>query len=114
MNELSKKDVDKQKYIESFNKYPLLILDDLGAERSSEYAQEQVYNVINTRYHAGLPFIITTNLTADEIKKPQEVKYSRIYDRILERCHPIKMEGVSRRREKLKDDFADSQRLLGL
>ena len=114
LNELSKKDVDKQKYIESFNKYPLLILDDLGAERSSEYAQEQVYNVINTRYLAGLPFIITTNLTSDEIKKPQEVKYSRIYDRILERCHPIKMEGVSRRREKLKDDFADTQRLLGL
>lgn len=114
LNQLQEKDVDKQKFIDSFNKYSLLILDDLGVERSTEYAQEQVFNVIDSRYRSGLPFIITTNLTADELKKPQAVGYSRIYDRILERCHPVKVEGVSRRRENLKSDFADTQRLLGL
>lgn len=114
INELMKNDIDKQKYIDSLNRYSLLIIDDLGAERSSEFAQEQVFNVIDTRYRAGLPFIITTNLTAEEIKKTQEIKYQRTYDRILERCHPVKVEGVSRRRESLKKDFEETQKLLGL
>lgn len=104
----------KQEYIDGLNKYTLLIIDDLGIERKTEFMQELVYNVINSRYKSGLPFIITTNLTADELKKPQDVGYSRIYDRILERCHPVKVEGASRRRENLKSDFAETQRLLGL
>ena len=104
----------KQEFIDSLNRYTLLIIDDLGAERKSEFMQEMVFNIIDSRYRSGLPFIITTNLTADEIKKPQDVGYSRIYDRILERCHPVNVEGVSRRRENLKADFADTQRLLGL
>lgn len=104
----------KQEYMNSLNRYDLLILDDLGVERSSEFMVEHIYSIIDTRYRSGLPFIITTNLTADELKKPQTVGYSRIYDRILERCHPVKFEGNSRRRENLKDGFADTQRLLGL
>lgn len=104
----------KQEFIDSLNRYTLLILDDLGAERKSEYMQEMVYTIIDSRYRSGLPFIITTNLTADELKKPQEVGYSRIYDRILERCHPVKVEGESRRRESLKSNFAETQKLLGL
>ena len=114
LNQLQSKDVNKQAYIDSFNSYTLLIIDDLGAERSTDFAQEQVFNVIDSRYRSGLPFIVTTNLTAEELKKPQEVKYSRIYDRILERCHPVKVEGASRRRENVKSGFADMQKLLGL
>jgi DNA replication protein DnaC len=104
----------KQKFIDSLNRYTLLIIDDLGAERKSEFMQEQVFNIIDARYRSGLPMIITTNLTADEIKKPQDVGYSRIYDRILERCHPIKVDGCSRRKEKVKNGFSETQRKLGL
>lgn len=104
----------KQEFIDSLNRYTLLIIDDLGAERKSEFMQEQVFNIIDARYRSGLPFIITTNLTAEELKKPQDVSCSRIYDRILERCHPIKIDGASRRRDNLKTSFADTQKLLGL
>jgi DNA replication protein DnaC len=114
LNILLDKNTDKQKYLDTLNRYTLLIIDDLGAERSTPFAREQVFNVIDSRYRSGLPLIVTTNLTADELKKPQAVEYSRIYDRILERCHPVKVEGVSRRRESLKDNFADTQKLLGL
>jgi DNA replication protein DnaC len=114
LNILLDKNADKQKYLDTLNRYTLLIIDDLGAERSTPFAREQVFNVIDSRYRSGLPLIVTTNLTADELKKPQEVEYSRIYDRILERCHPVKVEGVSRRRESLKDNFSDTQKLLGL
>jgi DNA replication protein DnaC len=104
----------KQEFIDSLNDYTLLIIDDLGAERKSEFMQEMVFNIIDSRYRSGLPFIITTNLTSDEIKKPQEVSYQRIYDRILERCFPIEINGVSRRRTTLKDTHADTKAMLGL
>lgn len=104
----------KQELIDSLNRYELLIIDDLGAERKSEFMLEQVFNIVDSRYRSGLPMIITTNLTTDELKKPQDVSYSRIYDRILERCHPIKVDGISRRRESVKHNFAQTQKLLGL
>ena len=113
-NQIQGKFDDKQEYIDSLNRYTLLIIDDLGAERKSEFMQEMVFNIIDSRYRSGLPFIITTNLTAEEIKKPQDVGHSRIYDRILERCHPVKVEGASRRRESIKNNFEQTQRLLGL
>lgn len=104
----------KQAYIDSLNDFDLLIIDDLGAERKSEFMQEQVFNIIDSRYRSGLPFIITTNLTAEEIKKPQDVSFQRIYDRILERCFPIEVSGVSRRRETLRETHADVKAMLGL
>lgn len=104
----------KQEFINSLNDYSLLIIDDLGAERKSEYMQEMVFNIIDSRYRSGLPFIITTNLTTDEIKKPQEIGYSRIYDRILERCFPVEVSGASRRRKNVRDTFFDVKEKLGL
>lgn len=104
----------KQEYIDSLNRYALLVLDDLGAERKSEYMQEMVFNIIDSRYRAGLPFIITTNLTTDEITKPQEVGYSRIYDRILERCFPVNISGQSRRRASVRESYASTKNILGL
>lgn len=104
----------KQELIDDLNRYPLLILDDLGAERKSEYMQEMVFNIIDSRYRSGLPFIITTNLSLEEIKKPQELSYSRIYDRILERCFPIEVLGNSKRRQAVKDSYFDTKKKLGL
>ena len=104
----------KQAYIDSFNKFDLLVLDDLGTERRSEYAQEQVFNVIDGRYRAGLPLIITTNLSIEEIKKPDSLGNSRIYDRVLEMCHPVEVNGKSRRRKKVAAEFKSMNELLGL
>ena len=104
----------KNEYIDSLQRYTLLIIDDLGAERKSEYMQETVFNIIDARYRSGLPFIITTNLSGEEIKKPQDVGYSRIYDRILERCFPVEVSGASRRRQNVKDTYFDIKEKLGL
>ena len=105
---------EKQAYIDSFNQFDLLVLDDLGAERRSEYAQEQVFNVIDGRYRSGLPLIITTNLGIDKIKKPDTIGNARIYDRVLEMCHPIELSGQSRRRKKVAEEFKSMNELLGL
>lgn len=104
----------KQDLIDDLNHYKLLILDDLGAERKSEYMQEMVFNIIDARYRSGLPFIITTNLSLEEIKKPQDLSCSRIYDRILERCFPIEMNGVSKRRQAVKKSYEETKKKLGL
>ena len=104
----------RQEIIDSLNKYELLILDDLGAERNSEFMTEQVFNIIDNRYRSGLPMIITTNLTAEDLKKPQDTEHSRIYDRILERCLPIEVSGASRRRQKAKENFLTLKNKLGL
>lgn len=82
---------DRNQFIDSFNKYSLLIIDDLGIERNSEFALEQVFHVIDSRYRSKKPMIVTTNLTLDELKHPQDLAHSRIYDRILERCVPLKI-----------------------
>ena len=84
-------DVDRNKFIESFNRYSLLIIDDLGIERNSEFALEQVFNVIDSRYRSKKPLIVTTNLTLDELKRPKDLAHARIYDRVLERCVPLKV-----------------------
>ena len=88
---------ERYQYIASFNHYPLLIIDDLGIERSTEYAKEQVYAVIDERYKANLPLIITTNLTIGEIRNPENVADARIYSRVLEMCTPIHVGGGDRR-----------------
>lgn len=100
---------DKNGYIESFNRYKLLIIDDLGAERQSEFAQEVVYAVIDGRYKNGQPLIVTTNMTLDEIKNPPNLTHSRIYDRILEMCVPIQFSGESRRRAAFQDKISKAR-----
>ena len=104
----------KAQYMQELMRYDLLVLDDLGAERKSEYMQEIVFEVIDGRSRAGLPVIITTNLTADEITKTDEIGYSRIYDRILERCLPIKVEGKSRRRMGAGESWQAMRKQLGM
>jgi DNA replication protein DnaC len=52
----------KNEYIDSLQRYALLVIDDLGAERSTEYMQQMVFDIVDSRYRSGLPFIITTNL----------------------------------------------------
>ena len=93
-------------YLDDLNRYRLLVIDDLGAERQSEYALEIVYNVIDGRYKAQKPLIVTTNTPLIEMQKAQNMDYQRIYDRVLAMCVPIKIDGESRRKgiaaEKMK------------
>ena len=97
----------KQELIDSLNRYSLLIIDDLGTERNTDYMKELVFNIIDARYRSGLPMILTTNLPMDEIKKSNDIGYTRIYDRILERCFPVAVKGHSRRRQHVRDSYVN-------
>ena len=90
---------DRAEFIAGLEQYDLLILDDLGVERSTEYAMEQMFYVIDSRYRSRKPMIITTNLHLEEIKNPPDLAHARIYDRILERCAPVLFAGKNLREE---------------
>lgn len=77
----------------------LVIFDDLGAERDTEYAIEKVYSIVDARYRQKLPMIFTTNLTLSEMKEETDVRYSRIYERIFGSCYPMQFVGNWRRKE---------------
>ena len=90
---------DKNAYIDSLNKYKLLVIDDLGIEGATDYRLEIVFSVIDGRYKSNQPLIITTNLTVDEMQGTEDIRKKRIYDRILEMCTPIIIEGESLREQ---------------
>jgi len=76
--------------------------------------QEIIFNVIDTRCKAGLPLIVTSNLTAEQIKNPADLAYQRIFSRLLGMCVPIEVKGEDRRRKALKDSFGEYSDLLGI
>lgn len=104
----------KQKYYDNLNAFPLLVIDDLNAERNTEYMREIVFNVIDSRCRANLPIIITTNLSRDELLNPQDLSYQRIFSRLFEMCTPIEVSGKDRRQQTLREDTQKIKQLLGL
>lgn len=90
---------ERNEYLASLNRYTLLVIDDMGIERESQYTLETVYTVIDERYKSGKPFIITTNIQLDILGNPQDLEHARIYDRIMERCMPIFFGGKNYRSE---------------
>lgn len=94
------------------NRVKLLIIDDLGAERSTDYALEFVYNVIDARYRAKRPLILTTNLSLADMKQNSDIRYARIYDRIFEMCFPVEFDGRSWRKAEAARRFDAAKKLL--
>lgn len=90
----------------------LLIIDDLGTERNTDYALEKVYNIIDSRYRSGKPLILTTNMTVNEMQENTDIRYKRIYDRIFEMCFPVRITGRSWREMEAEKRFDRMKRLM--
>ena len=112
LNDLAATFEGKNEYISNLCRYPLLILDDFGMERGTEYGLEQVYNVIDSRYRSGKPLIVTTNLTLTELQNPQDTPHARIYDRLLEMCAPVCFSGENFRRESAQNKLNRLKQLM--
>ena len=96
---------DEAEYIAMLNSAKLLILDDLGTERNTDYALEKVYNIIDSRSRVSKPMVLTTNLSLDEMMDATDIRYKRIYDRILETCYPVEISGDSFRMQSAAQRF---------
>mgnify|MGYP002516564412 CR=1 FL=1 len=104
---------DRNAYIDSFKRYPLMIIDDLGIGRNSEFAREQVFSIIDSRYRSQLPMIVTTNLSLKKLKNPEDMARARIYDRVLERCMPIRVNDQNIRDLNKEANIEQAKRILG-
>ena len=112
LNDLTASFEGRNEYITRLCRAPLLILDDFGMERGTEYSLEQVYNVIDSRYRSRRPLIVTTNLSLQDLQHPQDTAHARIYDRLLEMCAPIRFSGENFRRATAQDKLARLKNLM--
>lgn len=99
-------------YITILNSASLLIIDDLGTERETDYALEKVYNIIGSRVRANKPMIITSNLELNDMMECEDIRKKRIYDQILECCYPMYVGGKSFRMMKAAQRFDEMKDFL--
>lgn len=108
---------DKNAYIRDLCDNDLLVLDDFGAQRDTGYMNELVFNVVNSLLLARTPVIFTTNLTNEELKNPADMAMQRVTSRLFEMCCPHRVggegDGVDRRKQGLKKEYARLREVLG-
>lgn len=86
---------DPEAAMRTYRDTDLLLLDDLGAAKSSEWVEETTYRLLNHRYEAMLPSIFTTNLP---MAKLREGLGDRLASRLVEICTRVVLTGEDRRR----------------
>lgn len=93
---IGKGDEDAKNIIQRYGSVALLVLDDLGSERVTDWVREQLFLLINTRYEAMLPTVVTTNDTLEEL---EDHIGQRIVSRIMQMCDGIALDGADYRKK---------------
>ena len=84
------------KALERASKVGLLVLDDLGTERRTDFAADRISLLLVTRYDDCLPTIVTSNLAPDVLERQVG---ERIWSRLYHDSLRVKTAGSDRRRE---------------
>ena len=100
---------DRDHYTKTLMRPDLLILDDLGAGRSTSFVKERVFDVVDKRLLTGKPMIVTTNTPLSVMKQAADLDDRRI----LEVCVPIRFDGENFRKSTAADNLKRAARLLG-
>lgn len=87
--------VDSEEVFQSYLTAPVLVVDDLGAAKNSEWTEEVNYRLINHRYQHELPTIFTSNFKADELTAEFG---DRVASRLNEMTERVVLLGHDRRR----------------
>ncbi|ACL71058.1 ATP-binding protein [Halothermothrix orenii] len=77
--------VNEQVLIEEVQNASVLLIDDLGTEKASEFTAAVLYQIIDKRYREERPIIITTNYFVDELKERFEDMFEEMGERIFQR-----------------------------
>lgn len=86
----------EQHILRALNGCDLLIIDDLGAEKTTDWVLETVFTIVDARYRSGLPILTTSNLSPQAL--PAQIG-KRVCDRLVEMSQPIENKATSYRRE---------------
>jgi DNA replication protein DnaC len=87
--------IDTEAEFQRFASTRLLVLDDLGASKVSEWTEQETYRLVNHRYERQLPTLFTSNLLPKQLG---EVLGDRIASRMVEMTQRVVLEGEDRRR----------------
>lgn len=87
-------EASRRNFVDELLKRKVLYLDDLGAEKLSDWVREQLYIVVNERYNHRKPVVVTTNLS---LKEMAESYGDRFASRLFEMSQLVKKEGQDRR-----------------
>ena len=90
--------------MDTYSKVPLLIIDDLGKEKPSEWVLEKLFTIINNRYERNLPIVITTNYNREQLAErlangSNYVIVESIISRLYEMCSGVSIKGEDKRKE---------------
>lgn len=99
-------------YLNSITAPDLLVIDELGAERGTEFAVERVHSLVDTRISANLPMIVTTNIDITDMGNCTDLKKERTFDRILPATFAFAMKGISYRMKQAQQSYETLKNLL--
>lgn len=106
-------DCEHGRYVSALGGFDLLVLDDLGVERTSEYMTQKVYEIVDERVSRRKPMILTTNLSLSAMQRETDLARRRIYDRILSVCVPVRFRGDSHRALQAKAALETARQIIG-
>lgn len=99
--------ISEMEIIKLYENVDLLIIDDLGKEKPSEWGLEKLFTIINSRYENNLPVIITTNYNQNSIIERLSINgeidtAKSIISRLYEMCYLVKIDDIDHRIKKKK------------
>lgn len=99
--------ISEMEIIKLYKNVDLLIIDDLGKEKPSEWGLEKLFTIVNSRYENNLPVIITTNYNqnslVERLSLNGEIETAKsIISRLYEMCYLVKIDDIDHRIKKKK------------
>ena len=99
--------ISEMEIIKLYENVDLLIIDDLGKEKPSEWGLEKLFTIVNSRYENNLPVIITTNYNqnalVERLSLNGEIETAKsIISRLYEMCYLVKIDDIDHRIKKKK------------
>ena len=99
--------ISEMEIIKLYEKVDLLVIDDLGKEKPSEWGLEKLFTIINSRYENNLPVIITTNYDQNSLINRLSINgeietVNSIISRLYEMCYLVKINDIDHRIKKKK------------
>ena len=92
---------DEADILKLYTETPLLIIDDLGSEAATEWTSSMIFTIVNARYEAYMPVIVTTNCGTEELTRSltpagcSERNAQKMIDRLREMCLAVPLDGPS-------------------
>lgn len=94
--EISNPTQHMERMVENIETADMVIWDDIGSEKPSDWVRERLYTYINHRESRGKTQIYTSNISLDELADDRYLG-ERIASRINGQCHIIEFKGIDRR-----------------